>query len=1023
VVDIKIQAINTNQHITLPLEALFERLGNAGFDCSPAARTRAYRLLAVIGPQAPEPEYLRGMLAPLFARSADEQKRFYEIFDRYWLEISKIEEEVVNASINLYRKKIILTGLILFSLVAAGLFSYKSWNYFYPEVQNFGPDLSFEINAPRNGIYNEGDTVQCKNTSNFNGLDSSKYTFHWRLQRSDGRIEQEGPTNTLTWNFPTPGPDIDDDPQIVLILHNNKDESQKDIAAYQSLNISCPNRPILPRWSGPKQVEVDQLALYSLTDVPHHRLLYIWSVDSTTSYGTVFVHRFKEEGTFNIHFSVADTTQPGYCVTSLSSPILVTKPVEKWPKLMLFLATLMTITLIIAIFLFISNRKKTLATIGNPVILDYKLSKAWVSAPDRPPYYIPFREPKGVFNISNEQLRLGNALRLRHEGEDVILDIPTTILASVERGGYPNFHFRYRTRPSEYLFLIDEQMPGKHLARLFYQLAENLREREALLEILWYDQDFLRFWGPGLPKGVNADQLSRLYPQHRLVLLGDAHNLLDPFSDGPPRLRPGLEADLQGWKERLLLTPQVPDAWNWRERVLHRYFGLFPADLRGMLDAAEFVENGLNTEDLPARFEDWRERQIAARSERVDTNYRHWRTLRDHEDYLRAALPTAFHDIRRWLCALAILSNPTWEITLAMAHSLGIVVTHDRLLILARIPWLQDGKLNPRLRRELLAALSADDETLARSALRDELEAVRTLTGNSHAAHELEGTLAVQHFLLNPNNVYYQNLITIFLENGTLTRLQEDELDFALGRWLQNEVLVPTESTMDSNIKIRGWLASKVGKPIGEGPIIMPSPDSVETIRSNPLFKYGIPAIMILVLSVLGIVFGRKMMNDNKFQEYYEQSTALLQEGKLKQALDAVLLAKEIHPDDSAAIKLRREIFRAADMRHAEQLSLVKGFIDSYDPTNYTKAQQLLENNREDASILIAGDSTDYYLILVNESKEISLRVSSRISLGDSYFQNDEYLLALREYQKALDLAPNSAVIRRKIQACKIKIK
>jgi serine/threonine protein kinase len=144
-------------------------------------------------------------------------------------------------------------------------------------------------------------------------------------------------------------------------------------------------------------------------------------------------------------------------------------------------------------------------------------------------------------------------------------------------------------------------------------------------------------------------------------------------------------------------------------------------------------------------------------------------------------------------------------------------------------------------------------------------------------------------------------------------------------------------------------------------PIKSPS----EIKRSNPLFKYGIPAILILVLAVLGIVFGRKMMNNSKFQEYYEQSTTLLHEGKLKQALDAVLLAKEIHPDDSSAIKLRREIFQAADLRHSEQLSLVKGYIDSHDPLNYATARQILETNREDASILRGGDSTEYYLALI----------------------------------------------------------
>jgi hypothetical protein len=50
---------------------------------------------------------------------------------------------------------------------------------------------------------------------------------------------------------------------------------------------------------------------------------------------------------------------------------------------------------------------------------------------------------------------------------------------------------------------------------------------------------------------------------------------------------------------------------------LYRHFGIFPSDLRGMLDATTFVENGLDTDDLPADFDDWKDTKTKLRQEEL----------------------------------------------------------------------------------------------------------------------------------------------------------------------------------------------------------------------------------------------------------------------------------------------------------------------------------------------------------------------------------------------------------------------
>lgn len=169
---------------------------------------------------------------------------------------------------------------------------------------------------------------------------------------------------------------------------------------------------------------------------------------------------------------------------------------------------------------------------------------------------------------------------------------------------------------------------------------------------------------------------------------------------------------------------------------------------------AIFIEKGLVTDDLPASFWAWQKRQSDARLSQKDTNYRNWRTVSDHEDYL-----SSWPDLIRWLHALAVTPSPVWETTLAIGRALGISIDHDRLPALAWIPTLQDGEWHPRLRQEFLSKLNPDDERLARLAVQEELEAVRAMTKNSHAAMELETNLVIQQFILNPEDKENRTLV------------------------------------------------------------------------------------------------------------------------------------------------------------------------------------------------------------------------------------------------------------------------
>lgn len=78
------------------------------------------------------------------------------------------------------------------------------------------------------------------------------------------------------------------------------------------------------------------------------------------------------------------------------------------------------------------------------------------------------------------------------------------------------------------------------------------------MQLYWHQNDFKRFWNRDQPQGVALEGLRRLYPQHRVIVLGSGRSFVDPFYDHSPRLRSELVASFSNWPERMLLTPVPP---------------------------------------------------------------------------------------------------------------------------------------------------------------------------------------------------------------------------------------------------------------------------------------------------------------------------------------------------------------------------------------------------------------------------------------------------------------------------------
>ncbi|MEL6943001.1 MAG: hypothetical protein AAFO82_10055, partial [Bacteroidota bacterium] len=403
-------------------------------------------------------------------------------------------------------------------------------------------------------------------------------------------------------------------------------------------------------------------------------------------------------------------------------------------------------------------------------------------APDKAPYYIPYRDRNSFVRTDASLYRFANLLRQRQEGFRQEIDLPKTIQKTIAGGGFPDVAFQTTSIPSDYLFLVDDLSQHSHQKALFDYLVRFLRDKDIHLQVFHYEKSFNRFWNEEFSQGIDLARIHRLYPHHRLLVMGNGHELLKPFG-GELLTQPHLREQLQAWKERLLLTPLPVASWTFQEQAIYdEVMAVFPADLEGFQTAMLYLDLDEETaaEYLP-HFSKW-EQQLTKKHPQPDINGRKWSRFSTYQDYF-----ANYPEVYTWFCALAVHPQPTWELTLAIGRALEgeqPLLTYDHLLLLSHIPWLQGQSISPRLREQFLAAIPLEIQTLAREVVEQELEAMKADVVGSHANFELQNELAVQAFTLDPYKEENRVRIQYLLDQGWLNKKQRYTLEQAIGRHL-----------------------------------------------------------------------------------------------------------------------------------------------------------------------------------------------------------------------------------------------
>jgi len=346
------------------------------------------------------------------------------------------------------------------------------------------------------------------------------------------------------------------------------------------------------------------------------------------------------------------------------------------------------------------------------------------------PFNIPFPSQEANIEAVQEVYEVANAMRQRQSSEAVKLNMVKTIRQTIKAGGMVTLCYDRQSQATEYLALIDHTCQNDHRARFFENWIDTLARENVLIEKFFFRQDPRICWNNAHPDGLPLEELARLYPKHRLVLLDDGDYLLNPLR---PQLKDWVLPAFETWNRRALVTPAEPEHWMYRERLLSNVFVVLPANLQGQAQLAELLSSDEATDfkKLHTRFMRTQRRAsmpiYSADNPNVDWNaLKQYLTVPDENGYPDEGLYTL-------LCALVCFEPITWEITLAVAKALkenglisGQTATHNNLLLLARLPWLQQAYMPPPVRQYLLDELrhTPQAELVARKAAIELLDSI-----------------------------------------------------------------------------------------------------------------------------------------------------------------------------------------------------------------------------------------------------------------------------------------------------------
>ncbi|MEL6355953.1 MAG: hypothetical protein AAFQ37_03370, partial [Bacteroidota bacterium] len=782
---------------------------------------------------------LKYLLAPYLVRSAEEQREFYGLWDEFAAECEKVLQDTTELEAE-EQKRTPVRYYIFYFLLLAGLASLGIVGYFTGAESKF---TAVGIGSDNTIQWRRGDTLALYNLTRLGPFTEDSSKFHWQIRdRNTGSLLHETNDFALNWPINT------DTTHFIAITLTATGELETGLTepAADTFNtaIYCTDPPDISNAEFPVGPYLMGEDYVFRVPSPQPNVLYTWSFSPQEELkGHEVSYRFEREGNTTIGLLARDAMDSTLCYSSHienrvvgnDKPFVAALPLIKdRPRQLLKIAPWVWWTLlglfflpsIIRYFLLQRHRRKTV-----PVEKTEEELLAEYPVFDNGPYDIPFHSQAGQISAPADFFRIADQLRIREAGLRRVFDPKETVNATIQGGGFPVWRDRPVKRPANYLLLLRHTDERNQQDRLLKRLTDFLKEQEAALTVYYHSGSFDNFWNNDFPDGWNLDRLYARYPEHRLIILGDAHGLIDPYESRQPRLDPASQSVMLRWDRRLLLTTEPTVDWSYQEALLHQYFLLYPITSEGISEG--IFELNETEEYEPSDYLLYEEQAIRKYPE-PSHRYCRWETIAEHEAYL-VDDPELF----RWLKALAVCAQPDWDLTIVIGRALGIDVTHNRLLRLSRIPWLANNQPDNDLRLAFLEQLSEDDESIARQAILTELEAVAPTVKDSFAQTAWTADRAVQRFTLAPEKTENKQAIRDLRELGFLSNDQLAELDHKASRKLKSSATA--ELAIEVTPNLDKWLDT-------------PEPES--GLRPFYFFS-GLLFLALLVTTISAFLFNR----------------------------------------------------------------------------------------------------------------------------------------------------------------------
>ncbi len=384
---------------------------------------------------------------------------------------------------------------------------------------------------------------------------------------------------------------------------------------------------------------------------------------------------------------------------------------------------------------------------------------------------LPFRNKNYVAATDPDIVEIAKQLRKRVSDNISFLHINKTIQRTIDLHGFFTPVLEARTRPAEYLLVIEEATDNSVQVKLFEYLTFLLKKQGLITDVYYYQK--ARYYNFYESNGIELQKLFNKHQHHIYIFLGTGQHFT--------------QADtvvLHQWQHKVVITPNSYASWGTIEKsILSAEIAIVPADVQGLTVLADIITDKEKTLNITARLN--LNKGIFYKTSQ--TNFKDIKQLMLYCNNVPGTIITTESGVIsiffEWVAALAIYPVLRWEIILAIGKTIferygkEMLLNYTMLLRLVRISWISKGEVPEKLRLELLKNIKKENEIAARETILGLLKEISKdeTPQESSTYAEKEIQQIINEFSLHAyNTVYYssyyqsKHLFKKLLENKQL---------------------------------------------------------------------------------------------------------------------------------------------------------------------------------------------------------------------------------------------------------------